>query len=723
PVIPEPTCDNDPLTALPDCPVIPEPTCDNDPLTALPDCPVIPEPTCDNDPLTSLPDCPVIPEPTCDNDPATALPDCPVIPEPTCDSDPATALPDCPVIPEPSCDNDPLTALPDCPVIPEPTCDNDPLTSLPDCPVIPEPTCDNDPATALPDCPVIPEPTCDSDPLTALPDCPVIPEPTCDNDPATALPDCPVIPSEPDGTCHGKGYWKTHNSYATNPAQSKPWPISEDSQMCGTTWHNLLNQPSVGDAWIILGKHYVTAKVNEANIGSVPQSIADVLMQASTVLASCSVSTENRDYALNLKDQLEAFTNNDCVEVPVEPTDPVDPTVPVGRALVHIETIYDGNIDQLSDPTQTPMNDRSARFVRVLVLQSDESFAIQGYVEIQPDGSALFQVPANTPYTFEVVNARSKALNEMASSEYPYQYLQRHQTPLQTVEGETQQCVGCHISDGSVNSNKTDHYSEASNRINPGAIAANAVWPNTNSSITATNPGDTMAQGLKDYLADQNIDSTELSAGPSYQDYWTPAAVLLPSPSIDIDYRGLTTPAPTTIACQEIWNEDCVVKIDYANHIQPLWEEEGRGLLKRACVDCHDDRGFTRLNLKSDLNNNGKLAAFDRIFGYESSYMYILNSFSAVMPMNCRRLVEPPFLIQPSNDCFTCYSQRLMSHNGAVQSGNFFDVFDYGTDDDHSFFRPVDPVVNELIREQHRGLLTAAELRMIAEWLDQGGTY
>ncbi|MEH6449688.1 MAG: hypothetical protein V7765_13510, partial [Oleispira sp.] len=190
----DPTCDNDPLTALPDCPVIPEPTCDNDPATALPDCPVIPEPTCDNDPLTSLPDCPVIPEPTCDSDPLTALPDCPVIPEPTCDNDPLTALPDCPVIPEPTCDNDPLTALPDCPVIPEPTCDSDPATALPDCPVIPEPTCDNDPATALPDCPVIPEPTCDSDPLTALPDCPVIPEPTCDNDPLTALPDCPVIP-------------------------------------------------------------------------------------------------------------------------------------------------------------------------------------------------------------------------------------------------------------------------------------------------------------------------------------------------------------------------------------------------------------------------------------------------------------------------------------------------------------------------------------------------
>ena len=140
-------------------------------------------------------------------------------------------------------------------------------------------------------------------------------------------------------------------------------------------------------------------------------------------------------------------------------------------------------------------------------------------------------------------------------------------------------------------------------------------------------------------------------------------------------------------------------------------------------MDCHDNRLFTRLNLKNDRNGNNKLAAYDRLFDYESNYMLILNRFSQVSPVNCRRLVEPPFLIEPTNDCFTCYSQRLMSHKGAVQSGNFFDAFDYDTNDDHSFFRPVDPVLNEWIRDNHRGLLSDAELRMVAEWLDQGGEY
>ena len=575
---------------------------------------------------------------------------------------------------------------------------------------------------------VICDPIDPSEPEPTNPE-PTEPEPTEPTEPE------PTVPSEPDGVCHGKGYWSTHNRYATNPALNKPWPISEDSQMCGTTWHNVLNQPTVGDAWTILSQHYVTAKVNEANLAGVPQSIADVLLQANTVLANCTVAEADREFALGLKDQLEAFTNNDCVEVPIEPTDPTDPTGPTdptnpevstGKTFVHIETIYYGNIAALSDPTQAPMSERSARFIRVLVQQADSTFAIKGYSDIQPDGSALFQVPANTSFKFEVVNARSKALNEMAGSDYPYQYFQRLQTPLEVAEGETLHCVGYlkNENDDIIPHCSTDEDTYASQRINHGASAANTPWANANSNITASNPGDTMAQALQEYLAGQSINSTTLSAGPSYQDYWTPEETgLVKSPSIDVDYSSLTTNAPTTIACQEAWNDDCVITINYANHIQPLWEEEGRGILKKACVDCHDNRGFTRLNLKNDLNSDNKLAAFDRLFDYESSYMYILNRFSVVLPINCRRLVEPPFAIEPTNDCFTCYSQRLMSHNGAVQSGNFFDVFDYDTDDDHSFFRPVDPVINEWIREQHRGLLTAAELRMVAEWLDQGGQY
>ncbi len=103
--------------------------------------------------------------------------------------------------------------------------------------------------------------------------------------------------------------------------------------------------------------------------------------------------------------------------------------------------------------------------------------------------------------------------------------------------------------------------------------------------------------------------------------------------------------------------------------------------------------------------------------------MHILNQFEAVNVSNCRRQVELPFATAPANDCFTCYSQNLMSNLGAVQSGNFFDVFDEDSDDDHSFFRPLNDEAAQSLRDQHRGLLNASERRMISEWLDQGAPY
>ena len=360
------------------------------------------------------------------------------------------------------------------------------------------------------------------------------------------------------------------------------------------------------------------------------------------------------------------------------------------------------------------MSARSERFIRVLLQQIDGSYAIQGYVAIQPDGSALFQVPANTLYQFEVVNEYSKALNEMAGSDYPYQNLQRHQALEQVAEGEIQQFVGFHV-----NANQS---ANDSNRINNGAVAANASWPNTNGNIRANAAGDTMAQALNDYLAKQNIDSTEVKAGLEYQDYWTQAAGAA-SPSLAVDYQGITTAKPMSISCQENWSEGCIVNITYPAHIQPLWEKEGRGEADLSCVSCHDDGGFTRLNLRSDLNDENKLASYDRLFAREATYMHILNQFEAVNVSNCRRQVELPFATTPTNDCFTCYSQNLMSNLGAVQSGNFFDVFDEDSDDDHSFFRPLDSVAAQSLRDQHRGLLNASERRMISEWLDQGAPY
>jgi len=340
------------------------------------------------------------------------------------------------------------------------------------------------------------------------------------------------------------------------------------------------------------------------------------------------------------------------------------------------------------------MSDRSERFARVLV-RSGSDYVLKGYVPVQPDGSVLFEVPANSDYQFEIVNKVAKALNQMQNSSYDYQYFTRFSGSAGAV-GQT-----------------TEH-SIAGATSNSGAAAANAAWSGANDSIKSVSAGDTMAQALQAHLMAQGQNIAWPNRDLIYQDYWTPEGVT-ETPAISISYDQLATAAPMTVACEQSWTDDCSIALSYEANIQPLWQAGNRDDAGNACSDCHDDRGFTNLNLLADLNGAGLLASYDRLFAQESSYMFLLNGYSPVNVSSCRRTLHPPLSFQPQNDCFTCYSQSYMNANGAILSANFFDLFDADADDDHSFFRPQ---ASQAVRDQHRGMLNDSELRTIAEWLD-----
>src|SRR5690242_8521526 len=55
------------------------------------------------------------------------------------------------------------------------------------------------------------------------------------------------------------GYWKNHSKYATNSSQMRPWPISEDTLLCGMRWYDILWTPPEGEAWFILAHHWIAA--------------------------------------------------------------------------------------------------------------------------------------------------------------------------------------------------------------------------------------------------------------------------------------------------------------------------------------------------------------------------------------------------------------------------------------------------------------------------------
>ena len=524
--------------------------------------------------------------------------------------------------------------------------------------------------------------------------------------------------------CYGKGYWKNHNAFAANPAHQQAWPIDENTNLCGSSWLQLIGQPSLGDAWVILGKHYVTAKLNQANGGFVPAEIASSLLMAGNLLAACQVSDADREFALQLKDTLEAYNNTpDCQEnAPQQPAEP-EVEIPAGKALVHIHSIYDLDGEDVSAlgipfmaiPSLLTMDQRDERFVRVLTRKNDGSdqWEIQGYTDIQPDGSVIFEVPADTDYSFEVINKDGKALNQVGTqgSDFQYSYLQRHPGALRADEGEKQQCHGCHVAG---NEEAPAHAHSLSAPINQGASGISLPWPSANPFILSVSWGDTMAEAL--YKSIENVG--QLTPAIKYQDNWT----LLPfrqNPAINIDYAQLTTTKPVTVACEQDMTADCTANINYRDHIQPIWNAANRNEAGNSCVDCHDNRGFTQLNLSDDPALLEGFASLNALTSNNRNYMYLSATFNEVDAEHCRRYVSFPFDINElASDCFSCYSQALMSPQGALNSVNFFDLFDTDESDDHLLFRPI--ALDAAAKAMHQGMLNSSEKKLIAEWLDMG---
>ena len=507
--------------------------------------------------------------------------------------------------------------------------------------------------------------------------------------------------------CYGKGYWKNHNRFAANPSQNKPWPADENTALCGTTWHQMIGESNGGDVWDILGQHWVATKLNVANGGFVPNDIASALIMSEALLVNCSINNNDRDFALGLKDTLEAYNDSpDCLENPVEP----QPTA----ATVHIRSVYDFNGEDMSalgvvnmaNPMLLPMDQRSERFIRIYTQNLEGATVLSGYAPIQPDGSVMFEMLPHTRFTFEVVNVQAKALNndqsQMVGSEFPYTYMQRFTGWLEVVDEEQKELNGFNVTNSAT-------------AVNLGAAQVGA-FPNTSTQIQAQSVGQTMAQAL--YAGVEGFG--KLTPSMIYNDYWTPGPVQ-GSNRIDLDYTQLTTPSPVNAVCELSNASDCVANISYEQHIKPLWNNVVRNDAGNSCVDCHDNRGFTSLDLSDFSSQVEGLASYNALFDNNRTYMYLASTFSEVNETHCRRYVEAPFVMQPENDCFSCYGQALMNPLGAISSANFFDVFAQDADHDHWIFRPI--AVEESkqdVLQQHKNMLTPQERKLIAEWLDMG---
>jgi hypothetical protein len=416
------------------------------------------------------------------------------------------------------------------------------------------------------------------------------------------------------------------------------------------------------------------------------------------------------------------------------------PTSTAGQTLVtnqvgilDISSVYDfdgidtanPNIVQVSDPAQAAFYERPARFIRIekaveipdktVRKINDSAFGpagmgmreILGYAPIQPDGSVQIQVPANVPFTIDILDANARRITA------------QHTSWLQLIPGETKSCNGCHST-----ANNTSHgRSGLTVAVNQGAPTTGQPFPDTNPALFA-NAGETMAQTLARVSCATGSAlpcSQILSTDVIYATTWTTGVTLpatLPADSpISYTYSGtagLSETPPINANCVP-WSAQCRVTIHYANaaspnqlYIQSVWNLSTRTATVKGianspatCVTCHNT-----VNAMNTIQvPTGQL---DLTGGASSVDITVVTSYESLLfPHDEQALnmgVLQPVLIGGA----AVTLPAPMTAGSANGSTAFLQMFD------GSFH---DPVLD------HTGFLTPAELRLISEWLDIGGQF
>jgi Tol biopolymer transport system component len=432
-----------------------------------------------------------------------------------------------------------------------------------------------------------------------------------------------------------------------------------------------------------------------------------------------------------------------------------------GMGILDIRSVYDvdgvdavsadtggvvPNIAALADPKQATAAERPARFVRIVkaVEIPDKTVRkingsafgpaglgmreILGYAPVEPDGSVRLQLPANVPFTIDVLDKYARSIST------------RHTSWLQLIPGETKTCNGCHVA-----GNKTTPShgrSGLTTSVWAGAQSAGAPFPDTVASLPAANAGDTMAETRVWNTCQTGDPASGCSQIPStdviYTDVWTADQNAL-NPPISYLYANLTTPPPvspiTTPNCVPNWTALCRITIHYANaqattaiplpYIQALWNLTPRagtvnGVASNvSCVLCHNPVSAAPASASEvpagQLDLTASQSSLDAtvITSYEE-LLFAHNEQTLNMGVLQDLLVPAPGPPNPVTGLPTTILVPVSlappmtagSANGSAPK--FLRLFD-GTYQD--------PVLD------HTGFLTTAELRLISEWLDIGAQY
>lgn len=393
--------------------------------------------------------------------------------------------------------------------------------------------------------------------------------------------------------------------------------------------------------------------------------------------------------------------------------------------ILNIRSVYDldgvdvavPNIETLADPGVTMAAARPARFLRVekpVSLPDDDIVdldasdfgpnILQGmreivaYAPIEPDGSVRLKVPANVALAVSVLDANGRRITP------------RHQNWMQVLPGDELGCNGCHSPQSGLSHGRRDSF----DAVYAGAANTGVAFPNTVSTFSP-DLGETMAETRSRVSCQTDCAALDASLDLVYDDVWTDPGVRAPDSPFSYSYLGLSTPAPTTIACMQNWTANCRSVINYETHVHPLWG------LTRQVTDINgnvvEDHTCTQGGCHAPVDAMGQTAVpaaqLDLTDGLSPDQMDQFNAYRELLfadneqELNNGALQDVLIDIGPDANgnpvLVPVAVGASMSGAGANASNQFFSRFDTGG--------------------SHEGRLTAHELRLISEWLDIGAQY
>jgi hypothetical protein len=346
-----------------------------------------------------------------------------------------------------------------------------------------------------------------------------------------------------------------------------------------------------------------------------------------------------------------------------------------------------------------------------------------GYVPIEPDGSVRVMVPANVPFEITVLDANARALPS-----FP-----RHTAWLTVRPGEVLSCNGCHTPQGAqvITSATTGQAVEVSGRSHGRANLFTALNGGQGLSFNANGngsvptlvvcTGDTMAEELAGTDCNSNpFNASALSGDVIFNDAWGDGNTNLTGPNapISFTYAALMTTLPTVSSCQGAWSGFCLSIINYPTIIDPLWsvvrgDTSVNPLGANTCVNCHTS---TRTTTAQQLVNG------------------VLTSVTVPVPPdgNLQLDADPA---QSTTAQLRAYTQLVDTHdvlsvnstNQLVDSGTPVPgSIVPGTANGSCFFQTITGAklgCSVTGAVNHAGFMTAAELRLLSEWVDIGAQY